>query len=104
MDNQKIIRKGLRHEFSSSGWLLLLYWGIMSTAVTLVSVAEVLFRVFRHGIPGPEVNARIPELISQVMSQNGWGYILSGLLGFLAILLWKCQNSSGRKSLPGNGL
>lgn len=98
------ISRRLKREFSTSGWVLLIYYGILNVAVTLAIVIDVALRVVRSSIEGngfPE--SALEEIVSAAMG-NGWGYIAAILIGFAVLLIWKkptfCFKTIWKKEKP----
>lgn len=89
--NNHLQEKQLRREFSVSGWALLIYWGIMNFVVGMVSTLDILYRCFQvEAAQGTmEMLRNMEEIMTQSLTGNGWGYILTCLVGFGILLLWK---------------
>ena len=85
MGNEKEVCRSLRHKFSTTGWALLLYYGIMTSAVMAISYFDVLFRLLSSG--ADSMDAMYEALDS--ITQNGWGYLISIAIGGVLLLLWK---------------
>ncbi len=80
-------RKMLRHEFSRTGWVMLIYLGLMNLCVTVVTAVDAVIRyVFSGNFGNPMA---FSEIMNEVARQNGWGYILTSLIAVLLVLLWK---------------
>lgn len=100
------MKKGLRRRFSTVGWILLIYYGILNAAVFLTSFFETAFGMMGALLSGqPE---RIPALMETGMS-DGWGYLLAVAVGLLALLIWKkpalrIQGGEGAPMTPGSFL
>lgn len=84
MDEKRICQQ-LRHKFSITGWIVLLYHGIMTAAVMLVSCLDLMFRMLSLGNATEDA---IHEALAGI-SQNGWGYLLTIAVGAVLLLLWK---------------
>lgn len=108
----KTLEKELRHNFSKSGWALLIYHGIMNAVVTLVLIVDVVVQMIPQ-ILSAELDAILPETITAIVEEaaisNGWGYILTNLLGAGLLLLWKKKDFcfreiwvTDRKMKPGS--
>ena len=79
--NEREICRRLRHKFSTSGWVLLIYYGIMNVAVTAVSfMVTFLSMMESEGDIDSAVNAA---------ANSGLGYIIAVVVGSLLLLLWK---------------
>lgn len=78
----------LRREFSTSGWILLLYYAIMSASVVLVMgieiVAKVGFQLLESGYAEMDIQGVLTDAVS-----GGWGYILSIGIGAALLYRWK---------------
>jgi len=81
---KKEVCRRLRHTFSTSGWVLLLYYGIMNAAVSAVSFVITLVEILSL----PEDTENIDSVI-YAAADSGWGYIITIAVGFLLLLLWK---------------
>ena len=79
MDRKKQICARLRVEFNTTGLVMLLYYGIMSTVTSFVVIAQMIWSMFMLG----------QEPSEEALLGNGWGYILSIAVGCLILLLWK---------------
>jgi len=79
--NEREICRRLRHKFSTNGWVLLIYYGIMNVAVTAVSfMVTFLSMMESEGDIDSAVNAA---------ANSGLGYIIAVVVGSLLLLLWK---------------
>lgn len=80
------IRKTLRRKFAPVGWTMVLYYLLMNVIVAGVMVAELVIKVVAAVISRtePDMDALIEGLYS-----NGWGYILTIIVGLGILLLWK---------------
>lgn len=87
--NEKQIKKQLRREFGKSGAALLVYYILMNVAVIAVCAIEVVMKVFVLG------NGTVEEMytvLSDSLMNNGWGYLVAILIGWLLALAWKKTN------------
>lgn len=87
--DKKMICKRLRHEFSTSGWILLLQYGIMNFSVMLVCFIDGLLYLVRMILAGQDDPDAFLDYILTSMLTNGWGYVLAVAIGALVLLLWK---------------
>lgn len=100
------MKKDLRRRFSTVGWILLIYYGILNASVFLTSFFQTAFGMMGAILSGrPE---QIPALMEAGMS-DGWGYLLAVAVGLLALLIWKkpdlrMQGREGAAMTPGSFL
>ena len=78
----KIARKDIKRRMSTTGWALLIYYGIMNVAVIGWMVAETVISLLQGAISG-DFDA-IERSVMQ-SAESGWGYFLAAAVGFL----WK---------------
>ena len=81
----KQINRWLRRRFSSIGWLLLLYYGLMTVLANLmafVDMAKQSLWAFAAGDFSGSINW-------DAINSNGWGYIAAMLVGFAILHAWK---------------
>lgn len=84
MDKPLVIKQ-LRSRFNMSGWVLLIYYGIMNLAVTLVLACDLMIQLLlNYNDP-----AAMESAIEQAATNNGWGYILAVAVGTVILLFWK---------------
>ena len=81
---KKEVCRRLRHSFSTSGWVLLLYYGIMNVAVMAASFIITLVGILSD--PQAEENV---DAVVYAAADSGWGYIVTIAVGFLLLLVWK---------------
>lgn len=80
------MKKDLRRRFSTVGWILLIYYGILNAAVFLTAFFEMTFGMMGALLSGqPE---QIPTMLEKGM-KDGWGYVVAVAVGLLALLIWK---------------
>lgn len=85
MNENTLICKGLRKDFSKVGWALLIYYGIMNAAIIIVTVVLTMVNSVQY-LSSPED----AEWITQKVAEDSmWGYTLAVLAGAIALLLWK---------------
>lgn len=102
--DDNLMKKQLRGRFSSMGWALLIYWGIMNLTVSTVASLEMIYKTFYAGTGGSldAMMQNMLETASEAMTSNGWGYILSCGIGLTILLLWK-GGSFLRQEVFGRG-
>lgn len=81
MEN-KALRSRLRSEFGKQGLALLVYYGIMNACVTAAAVVDAIV----YALASDSVSM---DTILERITGNGWGYILSCLIGGVILLAWK---------------
>lgn len=89
--NRTEIRSWMRREFSKAGWALLVYYFIMSAAVTGVCAVDALMKTL-PAILGGSLEQAIQvymDTLSEALMRNGWGYVLAMFFGAVLMLLWK---------------
>lgn len=84
--NEKLVKKQLRREFGKSGIALLVYYILMNVAVIAVCTIEVVMKVFFLGNGTEE---EMYAALSDSLMNNGWGYLVAILIGWLLALAWK---------------
>lgn len=81
----KQINRWLRRRFSAVGWLLLLYYGLMTLTVSITSAADIAaqwLQSFAAGILDLSVDW-------DKINANGWGYIAAIVVAFAILDCWK---------------
>lgn len=71
--NEKQARKYLRRQFSPLGWSLVVYYLILTVAVSVVMVLDSLLR------DPPE----------ELLQGNAWGYMVGVAIGLAILIVWK---------------
>lgn len=100
------MKKELRRRFSTVGWILLIYYGILNAAVFLTAFFEMTFGMMGALLSGqPE---QIPTMLEKGM-KDGWGYVVAVAVGLLALLIWKKPSlrkagERGKPMTPGSFL
>jgi len=80
----------LRKEFNKTGWALLIYYGIMNSVVSLICVADALFRTFPLALQDfTWFESEFIYALTDSLTTNGWGYIVTMIIGALLMLVWK---------------
>lgn len=78
-------RKMHRKFFSSLGWALLIYLLIMNGCVLLFAFVDTMFIAMRQA--DGEVLSDAQR--TTILMSNGWGYLVTILMGLVALRLWK---------------
>lgn len=81
----KQINRWLRRQFSPIGWLLLLYYGLM-TLLTSVSIGVDALRQSLWAMAAGDFSGTLDW---DRLYSNGWGYIAAILAGFAVLHAWK---------------
>ncbi len=89
--NDKQICAQLRPRFGTVGLALLVYYGIMNVAVILVCVMHAAILILPLIITDPKalLSGIVMESVLDRVLSNGWGYLLTTLIGAVLLLLWK---------------
>ena len=86
-------RKLLRREGNTQGGVLLIYHGLMAMCVMLCTVMGFLMEMLRLSISGMPLDMILNHISSAAVDMTAesgnWGYILTVVMGMLALLLWK---------------
>ena len=83
--DEKMERKLLRKQFSSIGWALFVYLMIMNICVLLFSLWDMVL-IAASQMNGVEYTE---EQITSILANNGWGYMITILVGMIALRLWQ---------------
>jgi membrane protease YdiL (CAAX protease family) len=84
MEEKKIISR-LRREMGKTGWVLLIYYLLVNIAVLITSLLQYVIVLSKGTVDG-----FVSEVISpEVVLDNGWGYLVAIVIGFVLMLLWK---------------
>lgn len=81
----KQTNKWLRRQFSGVGWMLVLYYALMTLTVSIMAAADMAGQFLQSlagGIPGDFVDW-------ERVNGNAWGYIAAILVGFAILDAWK---------------
>lgn len=81
----KQINRWLRRRFSAVGWLLLLYYGLMTLLTSLTAAVDMAGQSLRAFAAGDFSGQMNWDLINS----NAWGYIASILVGIAILDAWK---------------
>ena len=80
--DQAYVCSRLRREFNRTGYILLIYYGMMTAAVTVAIVVQSLCLA----LTGQNLSQ---EALTAALMGNGWGYIVAVVVGCVILLLWK---------------
>ena len=81
----KQINRWLRRQFSAVGWILILYYGLVTFTTSLTSVTDMLCQML-ESLPGGILNLA-PDW--ERINANAWGYIAAMLVAFAILDAWK---------------
>jgi membrane protease YdiL (CAAX protease family) len=84
MDNQKLRRKQMRKDFSPIGWTVLVYYLLMVVCVTVIAFGQSM--IYKPMVQAGQMSA---EQMQQLLESNGWGYLLTIVIGLLIVFVWK---------------
>jgi membrane protease YdiL (CAAX protease family) len=82
--DKKTEHRLLRKEFGSLGWAMLVYYFLLRGCVMLVGVIQL-----RIGEGQIQAGMMTRDELIQLVSSNGWGYLLTIGVGLLLLWLWK---------------
>ena len=85
--DEKQQKRLLRRRLGSTGWTLLIYFGIMNASVVLVLVLDMVMRMFSD--PDMLFSGEIDDSVLDALMGNAWGYFLAAAIGLLILLIWK---------------
>lgn len=83
--DEKMIRKQIRRSFHPVGWSLVVYYIIMNAAVGIVMFVDLMLLMIDSIGRGGDV---LQDALTQI-TNNGWGYILAGIVGLVILFCWK---------------
>ena len=88
--NEKLICWQLRREFNKPAMALLVYYGIMNVAVSMVAALSVLAGTISLILSGSErdKDMMIDKITDHLLS-DGWGYIIAIVITAVILLIWK---------------
>ena len=86
MNSEHWQKKMLRRSFSSTGWILLVYYGIMNVSVFLAVFAEMIVGMVERIAEG---NMDDIMALTEQAAENAWGYFLAVAIGLVILLCWK---------------
>ena len=84
-DQWRQIRKQIQRYMSTSGWALLIYYGIMNISVLGFYFVQVLYGIFR-GMLSDDSSIENIVLLS---AESAWGYFFAAAVGMVVLLIWK---------------
>lgn len=79
--------KQLRHAYSTQGWAMLIYYGILNVAVMIVMFVDAFAQAFSMASSGQEMN--VEQMTEDMIANSGWGYFIAIGVGLFVLLLWK---------------
>ena len=82
--NERAVCKQLRRQFGKNGWALLIYSLVMNLSVTAVCIIEAVIRLVLSG-----GTLDYYELLGDAVLSNGWGYVLTVVIGLVGSWFWK---------------
>lgn len=85
-DNQ--INRWLRRQFSVVGWILILYYGLMTFTTSVTAATDMVAQFLESILSG--VFAESPDW--DRINTNAWGYVAAMLVGFAVLDAWKGRN------------
>lgn len=89
MEEKKRLKAAVR-QVNQVGWSLLVYTLIMNVIVIAIMMVDaVIFTVQSIMETGTIDDAAMTEYLMESITSNGWGYIISILIGVGILLLWK---------------
>lgn len=89
MEEKKKLKAAVR-QVNQVGWSLLVYTLIMNVVVIVVMMVDaVIFTVRQMLETGTIDDAALTQYLMDSVTSNGWGYIISILIGVGILLLWK---------------
>ena len=80
------MKKGLRRRFSTVGWVLLIYMGIMNVAVIATMISQLVMEIQRSILAGVAIT---PETVMENLPDGAGGYIAAVVIGLLLLFIWK---------------
>lgn len=84
---EQIRLQQLRKAYSTQGWAMLIYYGILNAAVMLIMILDGIAIGFTMGMTGQPMDEE--RLMEKLMADSGWGYFIAMGVGLLILLLWK---------------
>ncbi len=85
-EEYRLYKKDLRRRFSTVGWSLLAYYGIMNASIFLLMFLETFTRMFQAVAAG-DFEGMLNS--SYAVSEDAWGYFLAAAIGLVLLLVWK---------------
>lgn len=94
--------KELRRTYSSQGWALLVYYGIMNVVVIALMFVDIFAQSFASLSSGGAPN--VEQITESATASSGWGYFIAIAIGLVILLLWKkpqfCFETMCKKGRP----
>ena len=89
MNENQLICKTLRKEFSKVGWALLAYYGIMNLAILLSSLVMGVIAGIQMVLTPGMTEEGYDRLLENVIQDATWGYAVAVVVGAVLLLIWK---------------
>ena len=86
MNQNKLIRRELRHQFHPVGWPLVVYYLLMNFVVIFWGIASGMINAIISLLQG---DFSMNQYMEDTIASLGWGYGLTITIGFVVLLLWK---------------
>lgn len=87
------INRWLCRRFSPLGWVLVGYYVLMNAVVSVAMAIDLL----GQGLQSLAKGSFIPDIDTDVLLSNGWGYIVATLVGLVVLYAWKGPDFFGRE-------
>lgn len=84
----KQINRWLRRQFSVVGWILILYYGLMTFTTSVTAATDMVAQFLESILSG--VFAESPDW--DKINTNAWGYVAAMLVAFAVLDAWKGRN------------
>lgn len=84
MEEQKI-KAHLRRQMGKTGWVVLIYYFLVNTAVAIAGIFQVAITMLTSDVQ----QFAFEEALSNALMENGWGYLVAILIGAFLMLVWK---------------
>lgn len=84
---KKFRTRQLRRAYSTQGWALLIYYGILNAVVLTFMYCDNFIQVAVSMLTGAPMDQ--VAMTETMMANSGWGYMLAILVGFGVLVLWK---------------
>lgn len=86
MNQNKLIRRELRHQFHPVGWSLVVYYLLMNFVVIFWGIGSGMINAIISLLQG---DFSMNQYVEDTIASLGWGYGLTITIGFVVLLLWK---------------
>ena len=100
MNENQLICKTLRKEFSKVGWALLAYYGIMNLAILLSSLVMGVIAGIQMALTPGMTEEGYNRLLENVIQDATWGYAVAVVVGAVLLLIWRYRSIA--EILPWN--